>query len=112
MRALGISRLASSGAALVLLAACQTATGPAPDKVTTQPVDLQVAEPCSAAAAVQKPAFADTAEAIAAVPAGGILAIAQLYAAGRQQRIAYTAELEAAVSGCAAPVDKALNGAN
>jgi hypothetical protein len=85
------------------LAACATHPQPGPDVVATKTVYVQVAVPCASATKVARPDFADTAAAIAAIPAGGILALAKFYAEGRQQHLAYEAELEAAVTGCAKP---------
>jgi hypothetical protein len=79
----------------VCLAACAAGPRPAPN-VVTQVETLAVPEPCSASVAA--PDFPDTAEAIRAAP--NIHERAKLYAAGRQLRIAYEAELAAAIAGC------------
>jgi hypothetical protein len=78
-----------------MLGGCVGTPAPAP-KVVTLTRTLAVAEPCSAHVAA--PDFPDTAEAIRAAP--DIHARAQLYAAGRQMRIAFEAELIAAMAGC------------
>ena len=81
------------------LAAC--ATHPVPDQVSgTVEKDIPVAVPCSVSAG-PAPDFADTDFAIAATPKGDIFGLARLYAAGRPQRLAYIAKLEAANAGCA-----------
>ena len=70
-----------------------------PDKVTIQTQYVPIPTPCAVSAGPE-PTFADTDFAIAATPKGDILTLAKLYAAGRQQRIAYIAALEAANAGC------------
>ena len=83
---------------LAFLTGC--ATHSAPDQVTgTIEKDIPVATPCAVSAG-PAPDFADSDFAIAATPKGDIFDLARLYAAGRQQRIAYIAALEAANAGC------------
>lgn len=76
-------------------AACQT-TGP--ERIMTKEVRVPVAVQCTVA--VERPNFPDTDNAIR--DAADIDVLARIYRAGRLLRLAYQAELEAALSGCGA----------
>jgi len=80
-------------AAVLTLAGCAHAPEPA---VQVQRIEVPV--PVKCAVAVDRPTLADTAEALMAAP--DIFALARLIMAGRIQRDAYIAKLEAAASGC------------
>jgi len=94
-------RLIAAMALAGVLAACGTV--PAPDHVVIQTVNVPVPVPCSVSPGAE-PVWFDADAAIAAVPAGGILDLARLYAAGRQQHLDWEARLTAANSGCLASV--------
>jgi hypothetical protein len=94
-----MTRLFAGVALAALLAACATPkNASAPDKVVVQQSKVAVAVACSADTGSQ-PAFADTTAAIRAAP--NVFERAKLYAAGRQQRIARDAKLQAGNAGCA-----------
>lgn len=80
------------------LAGCATAPVASVPAIV-QPSLVPIAEPCAIDPG-PKPAFADPSAAIAAAP--NIYERAKLYAAGRQQRLAWEARLEAANAGCRA----------
>lgn len=80
----------------LVLAGCCAAPARRPSSLV-QPVVLPVAQPCSADPG-PAPAFVDTAAAIVAAP--DVFVRAKIYAAGRQQRIAWEARLAAANAAC------------
>lgn len=87
------ARRVSVSALCLTCSACATAPEP---RTVVQTVEVPVSVPC--AIDVAKPDLADTASAIQAAPS--IFDLAKLLLAGRTQRDAYIAELEAAASGC------------
>jgi len=74
-----------------------TACGHTPARIETQIVKFPVPVPCVAKLDPQ-PAYADSDEAIAAAP--DIFALAQIYRAGRGERIAREAGLVGVLKGC------------
>lgn len=81
-----------------ILAGCASApTGPV--SAIVQPSLVPIAEPCAIDPG-PRPAFADEPAAIVAAP--NVYERAKLYAAGRQQHLAWEARLEAANAGCRA----------
>jgi hypothetical protein len=82
---------------LTLVALALTACGHTPARIETQIVQVPVPVPC-VAKLDPAPAYADSDEAIAAAP--DIFALAQIYRAGRGERIAREVGLVGVLRGC------------
>lgn len=93
-----MTRLILAAVALACLAGCAAPSGPPSPIIQRSYVPIAV--PCSVDPG-QEPVFADSTEAIIAAP--NVLERAKIYAAGRQQRIAWEAHLAAVAAGCKMP---------